>query len=828
MKGDFSRISFDAKKHYRAVLMQQGRLQLDSDWNEQVQMMEHRYNAFFQSMVGRSGTPKNDGMKLYVENDELKLSGSVYYIDGLLIENEGLITLDVPPSTGAYLYYIDAWTREVSAAEDGNLIDPAIGLETTTRLKTEWMVRYQNVATSGITETEKEKYKIGDWPELNSGNWWKGLSTGTLKLVSSSEKVDKSDNRVMVDKDDNRLYRIEVHQDDPALPGHIFKWSVDNASICAEITTVDKKLFTLKNNTPDLQNAFKDAAWIELYIPGEPGKSEGLWQRFELSNESGNSFDSNNGKLTLKDSWEKAGGASKTIMRRWDGVFPEEKKNSLALELGVDFEYDKNKFFRHGDYWLVQVRNGKIVNWKAGDIKTPEGVEHHFAALGIMTKVGKSIREPELLSVVFNPLTSPNLSTAIGANIQGSLTVGGDLTVEGVTKLNGPLTANNSATISGVLTAKSTTGNVFGTGSAVSNNVLTVNGATTITGALAAKSTTGNVFGAGSAVSGNVLTVTGAATITGALAAGATTISGILTAQSTIGNIFGTGSAASGNVLTVNGATTITGALAAKSTTGNVFGTGSAASGNLLTVTGATTITGVFAARSTTGNVFGTGNAVSSNVLTVFGDTAINGNFSITGDATAKTPIIGTNSTILATTAFVQNQLTVSAAPRSHVGAGGETHSAATTSVAGFMSASDKVKLNGIVTGAQVNAVTSVAGRTGAITLSVSDVNGAAPLASPNFTGTPKLGGNYFFMHKFYGNVKDNDSTDILVTEWFPCVAGFYVTGDIQENGAGDIMRCYLEASGTTWRIRADFRTHNSGYKFDMRVLFIRRALVSA
>jgi len=40
------------------------------------------------------------------------------------------------------------------------------------------------------------------------------------------------------------------------------------------------------------------------------------------------------------------------------------------------------------------------------------------------------------------------------------------------------------------------------------------------------------------------------------------------------------------------------------------------------------------------------------------------------------------------------------AAPSSHVGAGGTAHAAATTSVAGFMSAADKSKLNGIETGA--------------------------------------------------------------------------------------------------------------------------------
>ena len=38
MPGDFSRDTFDSRNHFSGVLMQQGRVQLDADWNEQ-----HRY-----------------------------------------------------------------------------------------------------------------------------------------------------------------------------------------------------------------------------------------------------------------------------------------------------------------------------------------------------------------------------------------------------------------------------------------------------------------------------------------------------------------------------------------------------------------------------------------------------------------------------------------------------------------------------------------------------------------------------------------------------------------------------------------------------------------
>ncbi len=109
----------------------------------------------------------------------------------------------------------------------------------------------------------------------------------------------------------------------------------------------------------------------------------------------------------------------------------------------------------------------------------------------------------------------------------------------------------------------------------------------------------------------------------------------------------------------------------------------------------------------------------------------------LTGTPTAPTATQGNSTTQLATTAFVNAEISADAAPISHVGATGAAHGVATASVAGFMAAADKSKLDGIAAGAQANTVTSVAGRTGAVALAVGDVSGAAPLASPVLTGTP-------------------------------------------------------------------------------------------
>jgi hypothetical protein len=50
------------------------------------------------------------------------------------------------------------------------------------------------------------------------------------------------------------------------------------------------------------------------------------------------------------------------------------------------------------------------------------------------------------------------------------------------------------------------------------------------------------------------------------------------------------------------------------------------------------------------------------------------------------------------------------------------THIVATQIVAGFMAAGDKAKLDGIQSGAQVNKITSVNDKTGAVTLGAADV----------------------------------------------------------------------------------------------------------
>ena len=64
MPGDYSRETFDKHNHYTGVRMQQGRVQLDADWNEQLAIQRHRTETEALDVIGACGVPQaTDGFK---------------------------------------------------------------------------------------------------------------------------------------------------------------------------------------------------------------------------------------------------------------------------------------------------------------------------------------------------------------------------------------------------------------------------------------------------------------------------------------------------------------------------------------------------------------------------------------------------------------------------------------------------------------------------------------------------------------------------------------------------------------------------------------------
>jgi len=169
-RGDFSRDSFDPIKRFSRVLMQQGRVQLDSDWNEQSDILLHYLRSLATDLIGPHGGSGQPGFALIlteadVDNlkdangnalsaeDRRRLKVSLresgflfsigrYYVDGLLCENDsylgfaqqqgypfsGNLTLDdIFDETGTFLVVLDVWERHVSCNEDGDICEVALG-----------------------------------------------------------------------------------------------------------------------------------------------------------------------------------------------------------------------------------------------------------------------------------------------------------------------------------------------------------------------------------------------------------------------------------------------------------------------------------------------------------------------------------------------------------------------------------------------------------------------------------------------------------------------------------------------------------------------------
>src|ERR687896_1232130 len=92
MKGDFTRETFRRERHYSGVRMQQGRVQLDADWNEQADIGRYRDETEATDVVGRCGGPLHDAAFAVTVDaanaGDFLLGAGRYYVDGLLCENE--------------------------------------------------------------------------------------------------------------------------------------------------------------------------------------------------------------------------------------------------------------------------------------------------------------------------------------------------------------------------------------------------------------------------------------------------------------------------------------------------------------------------------------------------------------------------------------------------------------------------------------------------------------------------------------------------------------------------------------------------------------------
>jgi hypothetical protein len=174
MKGDFSRLTFRPERNYTRVLMQQGRVQLDADWNEQAAILWEAVRAVARDLVGAHGgagngfciRPHQDAKGRLVKGDFLIEAGS-YYVDGIRCENQEAVSYRTTVERlgcgqesglelGSYLAYLDVWERVVTSLEEPELRESTLGgPDTSLRLQVVWRVRLLPLPASGSRSPEQ-------------------------------------------------------------------------------------------------------------------------------------------------------------------------------------------------------------------------------------------------------------------------------------------------------------------------------------------------------------------------------------------------------------------------------------------------------------------------------------------------------------------------------------------------------------------------------------------------------------------------------------------------------------------------------------------------
>lgn len=380
MKGDFSRLTFRPDKHYAAVLLQQGRALLDSDWNEQGAIVLEAIRAVARDLVGPHGgvgngfriRPSQDAKGRPVKGDFLIEAGS-YYVDGIRCENPEAISYRTTVEQlgceqeqglepGSYLAYLDVWERVVTSLEDHELQQSALGgPDTSLRLQVVWRVRLLRFAASGSRSPEQS------------------LEEAFARAGKTSMRA-RADPGAGYTGPENQLYRVEIHSGGRAGDA-TYKWSRDNGSVITAIVRFEPDRLVIE---PGLAPSTFDAGmWIEPEneITAICGSASPLLRIDSVTG----------GSLTTSPSWPLDPVPESNWIRRWDhgdmgdpgrgGAVPLREGRWVELEGGIRIEFEEGGDYRQGDYWLFAARPAdSSIDWPTDSgeplSKTPDGVEH--------------------------------------------------------------------------------------------------------------------------------------------------------------------------------------------------------------------------------------------------------------------------------------------------------------------------------------------------------------------------------------------------------------------------------------------------------------------
>ena len=120
MKVDITRRTFHPEKHFTRVVMQQGRVQLDADWNEQAAILLHYLETLAADVIGAAGGPAADlgfGISAFDPNalkvsNDFMIGAGRYYVNGRMCEIAPQSTSFTVSDASKKQIQVDAWSLD--------------------------------------------------------------------------------------------------------------------------------------------------------------------------------------------------------------------------------------------------------------------------------------------------------------------------------------------------------------------------------------------------------------------------------------------------------------------------------------------------------------------------------------------------------------------------------------------------------------------------------------------------------------------------------------------------------------------------------------------
>ena len=126
MKADLTLNSFDPFKHFSSVLMQQGRVQLDADWNSEGAILLHYLRLLAADIIGSQGT-SDEGFKILTApssaTGDVLINAGSYYVDGIRCELESTPLQIVVTDVTNNKVIVDLWTVDEIAFQTGQYVN---------------------------------------------------------------------------------------------------------------------------------------------------------------------------------------------------------------------------------------------------------------------------------------------------------------------------------------------------------------------------------------------------------------------------------------------------------------------------------------------------------------------------------------------------------------------------------------------------------------------------------------------------------------------------------------------------------------------------------